>query len=87
MTANSNKVIYLYTDMLLVLRGKQFVKAIVVTNKLLLLLLLSKNERLKKKQYLKLLSTTVQGSSVFAVLFSRGSILNAAVGNYMKYPP
>lgn len=69
MTANFNKVIYFSTDILLVSRGKQFVKAIAVTNELLFQLSLSKRKKgrkkdVLKKQYLKLLSTTALCLSV-----------------------
>lgn len=68
MTANSNKVIYPHTDMLWVSWGKEFVKAIAVTNKLLLQLWLPKVKD-TKKQYLKLLSTPALSSSVSQFCF------------------
>lgn len=84
MTANSNKVIYLYADILLVLRGKQLVKVIAVTN--VAIVIIQKWE-IKKEQYLNLLSTTILGSSVSLFCFSKNLISNAAEGKYIKYPP
>ena len=86
MTANSNKVIYLYADIPSVPRGKQFVKAMAVTNKLLFVIIQNWKIKKKKEAIPEAIIHNSSGLVSVAVLFSRDSTLNAAaLGNYMTY--